>query len=44
MATYLMKHELEIELKTKMILPTRIQNSITFDIDDAVDKRELTTI
>ena len=34
----------KIELKTKMILPTRLQNSIPFDIDDAVDKRELTTI
>ena len=37
-------NKFKIELKTKMILPTRIQNSITFDIDDAVDKRELTTI
>jgi len=37
-------NKFKIELKTKMILPTRIQNSIPFDIDDAVDKRELTTI
>ena len=36
-------HKFKIELKTKMILPTRIQNSPQFNIVDVVDKYELKT-
>ena len=36
-------NKFKIELKTKMILPTRIQNAPQFNIVDVVDKYELKT-
>jgi hypothetical protein len=36
-------NKFKIELRTKMILPTRIQNSTQFNIEDVVDKYELET-